>query len=107
MDEIIISVSAYLIEGPAFPGDPMDYTEIKRSGGIIDGVVRLADLDRWKVERQGRVLSDEGNWVFEPLPSSRDTDFLLHHRFPLKQAEALALQYAVEPWNDAVVRSNS
>jgi hypothetical protein len=98
-------VCGYLIEGPDFPRHPYDYTEIKRSGAIVDGFVRIADLDRWKIERQRRVLCDDGRWVLEPQPpASRDAEFLRHHRFTLEQAKELAAAYALEPWEEALLR---
>lgn len=42
--------------------------------------------DTWAIRRRGRCLSRDGEWVREPIPSSRDSDFYGHCRFPLDEA---------------------
>ncbi len=53
----------------------------------------------WAVRWAGRCLSVAGAWAFEPLPSSREDDWLADHRFGL----ADALSCAVEAAPDLVV----
>ena len=42
-----------------------------------DGIERT----RWAVTDMGLVLAQNGEWEFEPIPSSRDEDFLERCRF--------------------------
>ena len=57
-------------------------------------VERVAQPDGtylWAVRRNGRCLGLDGHWSYEPLPSSRTTQWLALHRFPTAQA-AIAAQ---------------
>ena len=47
---------------------------------------------RWSVNRFGDVLNDQGEWEYEPLPSSRDDDFKKRCRFPLAEAKRLGAE---------------
>lgn len=38
--------------------------------------------EKWAVRRNGRVLNKQGEWEWEPMPSSRDEEFLARCRFP-------------------------
>ncbi|MFJ5725840.1 hypothetical protein [Streptomyces sp. NPDC093149] len=47
--------------------------------------------DRWAVfDRHDYCLASDGNWEHEPLPSSRDENWLARCRFPLEAALRLA-----------------
>ena len=48
----------------------------------------------WAIRRASFCLSSNGEWDYEPLPSSRDDDWLEAHRFPLQRALALAERHA-------------
>src|SRR5690606_19883168 len=52
--------------------------------------------DKWAIYNRGSVLSKDGTWEYEPLPSSRDDEFLARCRFDSPQ-EALAAYHAVTP----------
>jgi len=52
---------------------------------------------RWAVSRGGGiVLSDEGRWVVEPIPSERDDEWLDTHRFDHDTALRLAAEQALK-----------
>ena len=37
--------------------------------------------DKWSVRRSGECLNKRGEWEWEPMPSSRDDDFMARCRF--------------------------
>jgi hypothetical protein len=57
-------------------------------------VERTHHSGTWAVRRMGRCLGSEGEWDYEPLPSSREDDWLATHRFDLETALRLAVQVA-------------
>jgi hypothetical protein len=61
-------VSAYRI------GDGINAVKVER-------VQQMEGPDLWAVRRHAEVLSKEGAWEWEPMPSSRDDDFLARCRF--------------------------
>lgn len=56
----------------------------------------------WAVCRDGFVLADDGLWEMEPMPSSRDDDFLARCRFPLGDAMDCARRAALSACPQAV-----
>lgn len=46
--------------------------------------------DWWAVTFMGRTLNRDGEWEFEPQPSSREDDYLARNRFTLDEALTLA-----------------
>lgn len=56
---------------------------IQRDGSIL-----------WAVRCRGNVLARDLSWEYEPLPSSRDDDFLTRCRFPT----------LVEAWSAALAK---
>lgn len=67
-----LKVNEYQIEG----GGPNDWHSI-----TLKRMPQLKGNDKWAVYRDGSVLDKDGDWVYEPLPSSRDDKYLRHHRF--------------------------
>jgi hypothetical protein len=49
---------------------------------------------RWAVGRSGDCLGADGEWDWEPSPSSREDDWLATHRFDLDTALDLACEAA-------------
>ena len=49
---------------------------------------------KWAVSRSRQCLGADGRWDWEPLPSSREDDWLAQHRFPLDAALDLARKHA-------------
>lgn len=47
--------------------------------------------DRYAVERHREVLGADGEWEFEPSPSSRDDDWIATHRFSYDEAYRMAV----------------
>lgn len=45
----------------------------------------------WAVRSMSQCLNRDGEWTYEPLPSSRDNEFFDAHRFTLDEAKAAAL----------------
>ena len=48
---------------------------------------------RWAICRYGRCMNRRGGWSYESQPSSRTDRFKAAYRFPLEEAQALALRY--------------
>lgn len=42
--------------------------------------------DTYAIRKGGLCLNDADEWVFEPIPSSRDDEFFAHHRWSLDEA---------------------
>lgn len=57
-------------------------------------VERTHHTGRWAVRRMGLCLGADSEWDYEPLPSSREDDWLATHRFDLDTALALAVKVA-------------
>lgn len=53
----------------------------RRSQIRVERARRAAGGDLWKVMRDGECLSKLGEWEWEPMPSSRDDEFLSRCRF--------------------------
>jgi hypothetical protein len=58
---------------------PLEYPKIDRCGQIKGD-------DLFAVRMHGRCLNKEGKWEYEPIPSSRDEDFLSRCRFETFEA---------------------
>lgn len=58
--------------------------------------VEYRGRDLWAVVRMGECLGTDGEWDFEPRPSSREDDWLDTHRFDLDTALRLAKEVAPE-----------
>ena len=56
----------------------------------LDRVRQLEGRDLWAIREAGFVLDRNGEWEYEPLPSSRDEDFLVRCRFDTPE-EAVGL----------------
>jgi hypothetical protein len=57
----------------------------------IEEVLQMNGSSLWAVRRDGRCLNNRGEWEYEPLPSSRDDDFIKRCRFPTPEAARAAL----------------
>lgn len=68
-----------------FAKDTFIRKAIQRDGGT-----------KWKVSRNGEVLATDGEWEYEPLPSSRDDEFLARTRYETFNA-AIDAAKSVEP----------
>jgi hypothetical protein len=75
-------ISSYTMEGVS-PDHPT--IEVQRVGDIIDGKATL-DVDRWAIRYMRRCWNRDGEWEWEPIPSSRDDAFKERTRFPLREA---------------------
>jgi hypothetical protein len=64
--------------------------------GVFDITVQrtLIGLDMWAVRRMGRCCDRDGNWEYEPLPSSRSSAWLRRYRMPLDEALTVARRAA-------------
>lgn len=78
-----LTVNEYQISGGGPNGEP-DIRLCRRP--------QMQGPDKWAVYRNGSVLSKQGHWIYEPLPSSRDDEFLRQCRFdtPEEALDALA-----------------
>jgi hypothetical protein len=57
-------------------------------------VERTHHTGRWAVRLRSSCLSVDGDWDYEPLPSSREDEWLDRHRFDLETALRLAVEAA-------------
>ena len=55
----------------------------------LDRVAQYNGPDRWAIRRGACCLNHDGNWEYEPLPSSRTDEFFARCRFATAD-EALA-----------------
>lgn len=56
-------------------------------------VERTHEVDNtWAIRRNGEVYTRDGEWEYEPIPSSRDDDFLVRARWSEDEAKAVALR---------------
>lgn len=56
-------------------------------GGIT---IERRGKDLWAVCRYGLVYASDGQWEYEPLPSSRDDEFIRRTRYSLHNAYEMA-----------------
>jgi hypothetical protein len=57
--------------------------------------VQWRGFDKWAVTNGGHTcLGSDGEWDWEPIPSSREDDWLAAHRFDLETALHLAAEHA-------------
>jgi hypothetical protein len=56
----------------------------------IERAKQIEGPAKWAVRRHGDCLNKQGEWEYEPMPSSRDDEFLARCRFD-SPAEALAV----------------
>lgn len=54
----------------------------------IDNTFRGRE-DKWAIRQNGRCLNKDGEWEYEPMPSSRDEDFFARCRFSLDEAKKM------------------
>ena len=64
------------------------------SGDPFEPTIERRNADLWAVCRRGECLGADGEWDYEPLPSSRTDEWKASHRFPLEHALRLARFYA-------------
>lgn len=76
-------VSAYTVDAPA--GWEHDSITIVSTGQRV-GARFIPDADVWAIRKGPRVLNRQGEWVHEPLPSSRTDAFFAACRFSLDEA---------------------
>lgn len=83
----IAVVSAYTVSRLSDDGPDYDTWSI---------CVEATGHGRWAVRWHGRCLTKLGDWVWEPMPSGRDEDFLARTRWN-DHDEAIAAAIAAEP----------
>lgn len=52
------------------------------TGGLLELRVEWRGDDAWAIVDPGFNLNHDGDWEYEPLPSSRDDDFYARCRWP-------------------------
>lgn len=62
--------------------------------GIYAVQVQWRGDDRYAVKQHGLVLGADGEWDYEPTPSSREDDWIATHRFGYDEAFERAVQAA-------------
>lgn len=71
---------------------PEGVDECNRS--LFEIKVEWRGKGRWAVTHRSACLSADGEWDWEPMPSSREDDWLATHRFDLDTALRLAKEEA-------------
>lgn len=69
------------------------------AGGYLSWAVtveRTHHSDTWAVRRGKRCYDADGDWDWEPLPSSRTDEWLANYRFDLETALRIAKEVASE-----------
>lgn len=61
----------------------------------IEEAQQMTGDSLWAVRRSGSCLNNEGQWEYEPMPSSRDDKFLSRCRWPSPESAYAAWQMAV------------
>ena len=59
-------------------------TVLSFAAGQVDRIDAVSQIDgskKWAVRRNGNCLGKGGEWEYEPMPSSRDDEFLERCRF--------------------------
>lgn len=58
---------------------------VERDDGVemvtLDRSPQIDGKDKWAIRKGGVCLNAEGDWEYEPIPSSRDREFLQRCRF--------------------------
>jgi hypothetical protein len=89
--EILEAISAKArMELAKAPAQTEDLLSLARSFQIGKLSVEWRDDDLWAVTDCGSVLSSDGEWVFEPLPSRRTDEFKARTRFDRETAIEMA-----------------
>lgn len=76
-------VSEFTFDAPI--GWEHDQITVKAVGQLRAGVYNPT-ADVWAIRKRGWVLNRAQEWELEPLPSSRDDDFMVRCRFTLEDA---------------------
>jgi hypothetical protein len=71
-------VASYTFDPPL--GYEHEQIEVRHTGKVIDGQWR-PDADVWAIRKRGWCLNRAQEWEYEPLPSSRDDEFMERCRF--------------------------
>lgn len=76
-------------------GGGIEPVAIDRVKGLYHGQEGI----RYAVRQHGAAMNAEGDWIIEPMPSSRDDDYLDEFRFETWEAAANAiLKHVKHPW---------
>lgn len=62
----------------------------------VEAAQQMYGPDLWAVRRHGNCLNKQGEWEWEPMPSSRDDEFMARCRFASAQ-EAIDAAMAAQP----------
>jgi hypothetical protein len=76
--------------------DKIDADELDANAFIIERTRQRDGSVLWVVRANGRCLNKSGEWEWEPMPSSRDDEFLARCRFDSAVAARAALAKAVK-----------
>lgn len=63
----------------------------------IERAKQLEGPAKWAVRRLGECLNKQGEWEYEPMPSSRDDEFLTRCRFDSAEEAFAAIQGVTPP----------
>ncbi len=54
---------------------------LPKGEGVIERCSQRDQSYKWAIRRNGSCLNNEGEWEYEPMPSSRDDDFMARCRY--------------------------
>ena len=77
---------------------PIDFTVVTYQYKGTRTTVEYRGDNKWAVVDCGFVLNKAGEWVFEPLPSSRTNAFIAHTRFDSLEEAFEACRKAAKHW---------
>lgn len=77
MSDHMVTLDGYVInEIQLYGGGPYDVANV-----VLQRRRQLEGKDRWAIVDMGAVLDKDGDWITEPLPSSRTDEYLNSTRF--------------------------
>lgn len=76
-------VASYAFDAPE--GFEHETVTVVQTGQLHKGVF-IPSADVWAIRKGGWCLNRDGQWEFEPQPSSRDNEFYARCRFPREEA---------------------
>lgn len=87
--EVTVEPTQYTV--CALPHDNVNFTHYAIT---VDRVMSRRGVSGWAVRRLSECLGADGEWDYEPSPSSRTDEWIATHRFDLETALDLAQKAA-------------
>lgn len=72
------------------PADEIAVVATRYQVGTLQVELRDSEKGLWAVTYAGSTINKDGEWEYEPLPSSRSEAYMSRTRFPLEEALEIA-----------------